>query len=47
MDYTIKIPSGTKYLSDCLADLPVNCLFSKSSVGSGGTTIALKNQITI
>lgn len=45
MDYTIKIPSGTKYLSDCLADLPVNCLFSKNSVGSGGTTIALKNQI--
>ena len=45
MDYTIKIPSGTKYLSDYLTDLPVNCLFNKNSIGCGGTTVALKNQI--
>ncbi len=44
MTQVIKIPSGTKWLSDCIDDLPANCMFNKGSVGCGGTTIALKNS---
>lgn len=41
MNSEIKIPLGTKYLSDVLSDLPENCIFDKSVVGCGGTTVAL------
>lgn len=40
----ITIPSGTKYLSDIMEELPVNCLFDKGKVGCGGTTLALTND---
>jgi len=39
----ITIPSGTKYLSDIMNELPLNCLFDKGKVGCGGTTLALTN----
>jgi hypothetical protein len=40
----ITIPSGTKYLSDIMKELPINCLFDKGRVGCGGTTLALTND---
>lgn len=42
LDSELKIPSGVKYLSECLDELPENCIFDKSLVGCGGTTVALK-----
>lgn len=38
---TIQISKGTKYLSDVLQELPINCIFDKGRVGAGGTHIAL------
>jgi hypothetical protein len=42
MDSVINIPGGVKYLNEHLKDLPENCIFDKSIVGCGGTTVALK-----
>lgn len=42
LDSELNIPSGIKYLSDCLTELPENCIFDKNIVGCGGTTVALK-----
>ena len=44
MNEIITIPSGTKYLSDEMTSLPINCLFDKGRVGCGGTTIAIKDS---
>lgn len=43
IDY-IEIPSGTRFLGDVMQNLPINCIFNKSVVGCGGTTIALQNS---
>ena len=40
-DYDLIIPIGTEYLNQVMTCLPDNCIFDKSVVGSGGTTVAL------
>lgn len=40
-DSEIVIPAGIKYLGEYMDMLPENCIFNKSVVGSGGTTVAL------
>jgi len=44
MKSKIEIPENTKYLSEYLEDLPHNVIFGKNLVGSGGTTIAIRNK---
>ena len=41
---SIKIPTGTNYLSEVMPVLPINCIFNKGVTGCGGTTIALSND---
>lgn len=38
----ITAPKGTKYLSDIMQELPVNCLFNKGKTGCGGTELVLR-----
>lgn len=40
----ITVPSGTKYLSEIISDLPHNAYINKGLTGIGGTTIALTND---
>ena len=44
MDSFLQIPAEIKFLSDYLTDLPHDCIFNKFRVGSGGTTVALRNN---
>lgn len=41
---TITIPSGTKYLSEVMSELPYNAYINKGVTGCGGTTLALTNN---
>ena len=41
---SITLPTGTKYLSQHLTNLPSNCIFDKGKVGCGGTTLAIKSN---
>ena len=40
----ITAPKGTKYLSDIMQELPVNCLFNKGKTGCGGTELVLRGK---
>lgn len=40
----ICIPTGYKFLSECISELPSNCIFNKGITGSGGTTLELKSN---
>jgi hypothetical protein len=40
----IRIPKGTKRLSDEINSLPKNCLFDKGLVGCGGTHLAIRSE---
>lgn len=41
---TINIPSGTRYLSEVISELPYNAYINKGVTGCGGTTLALTNE---
>ena len=40
----ICIPTGYKFLSECISELPSNCIFNKGITGSGGTTLELRSN---
>ena len=40
----VRVPSGHKFLSECIPELPSNCIFNKGITGSGGTTLELKSE---
>lgn len=40
----ILIPTGYKFLSECIKELPSNCIFNKGITGSGGTTLEIKSN---
>ena len=40
----VRIPTGYKFLSECIKELPSNCIFNKGITGSGGTTLELKSN---
>ena len=40
----IPIPSGTRYLSEVMTELPVNCLFNKGRTGCGATELVLRGD---
>ena len=40
----INIPSGTRYLSEVISELPYNAYINKGVTGCGGTTLALTNE---
>lgn len=40
----VRIPTGYKFLSECITELPSNCIFNKGITGSGGTTLELKSN---
>lgn len=40
----IHVESGYKFLSECISELPSNCIFNKGITGSGGTTLEIKSK---